>query len=181
MTTVIKSVGISDYSKVPADILRSKSELGSWVHEATELDDRRELDENSITTEIAPYLSAWRKFKHDFKPDFQCVESRFASLKYGFAGTIDRNVSIKKSLVLIDIKTSLEEAWHRIQLAAYLMLLKENEIRPEKSFNVYLQNDGNYKTSEELKPSQLKESESIFMHALNVHKWKISNSRKVLK
>ena len=176
VTQVIKSVGMSDYSKIPADILQAKAELGQIVHEATEYDDADDLDEESLCLDAIRYIEAWRKFKQDFKPVLKLAEQRLGSVKHGFAGTIDRLLAIHGLDYLLDLKASMAEPWHKVQLAGYLLLLKENGIRPAKCLNVYLQPDGNYKTAEK-KPTNLKVDEAAFLHALNVHKWKLNNQR----
>ncbi len=120
-------------------------DLGTYVHQATELDDRPDvdLDEATIHERIRPYLEAWRQFRQDARIPARCIyaiEEKAYSEIYRFAGTIDRVVMLGCQETVIDIKTGQPAKWHRLQTAAY------NILRPAATRRacVYLAGDGRY-------------------------------------
>lgn len=171
VTQVIGSCKLSDYSQVPPDVLATKAQLGRDVHLAAELLDNHDLDDESVSDDVAPYLDGWRAFLSDYSTAFELVEEPLASEKYRFGGTIDRLARIGGTLCLIDIKTSIGTEWHKIQLAAYALLLRENGHRPQFGFNIYLNPRGGF-TPMRYRAADLKADEACFLSALNVHKWK---------
>ena len=52
VTTVLKGVGLIDYSMIPQDVLLKASRRGTAVHQALEYFDREELDEMSVAPEF---------------------------------------------------------------------------------------------------------------------------------
>ena len=60
-----------DYSKVPKDVLERAQQLGTAVHRMTELFDNDDLDEDSLSDELRPYLAGWIKFRAEcqFEPE----------------------------------------------------------------------------------------------------------------
>ena len=53
------------FENVPPDLLERARELGSHVHLACHLDNRGDLDEESLDQEIWPYLTQYRRFRAD--------------------------------------------------------------------------------------------------------------------
>jgi hypothetical protein len=51
VTTVLKSVGLVEYSHIPQDVLQAAAHRGTAVHYALELLDRGELDYESLDTD----------------------------------------------------------------------------------------------------------------------------------
>ncbi len=172
VTQVIRSAGLSDYSHVDPAHLADLAERGTYVHEATELLDRGELDDDSIAADAAPYLAGYRSFLRDVTPDYILIEERLASIKHRYAGTIDRLAKIGGRLRVLDIKTGTGAEWHKIQLAAYAVLLREAGHKPMHGTNLYLHAAGTY-TIMTYRLVDLKAEESCFLSALNVWKWKM--------
>lgn len=90
VTKILQIVGISDFSKVPADILERARLFGTAVHKACELFDKGTLDERTLDTNLWPYLDAWFAFKKDYQLEFIEIEKPIASVIYQVAGTPDR-------------------------------------------------------------------------------------------
>jgi hypothetical protein len=124
----LKSVGQE------ADTIRDEAgKRGSIVHELTERYDNGE--EVSLLTgdgDINFKLNEWAMFERyveftqRFKPEIEITEQNYVSTALGFAGTVDRVVTIEGKKTLMDIKTSnaiYPTYW--LQLAAYEKLLTE--------------------------------------------------------
>jgi hypothetical protein len=60
------------------------------VHKACELDDLKQLDEESLDPALAPYLAAWRKFSRDYDVQWSGIEERVYHPQLRYAGTLDR-------------------------------------------------------------------------------------------
>ena len=80
VTKILQIVGISDFSKVPADILERARLFGTAVHKACELFDKGTLDERTLDTNLWPYLDAWFAFKKDYQLEFIEIEKPIASV-----------------------------------------------------------------------------------------------------
>jgi len=52
-----------NYAMVPPEALERARLLGQAVHRMTELHDLDDLDEDSLTPEMLPYLAGWKKFR----------------------------------------------------------------------------------------------------------------------
>lgn len=119
---------------VDSDEIRDEAgRKGSRVHSMTERYDKGEevslLSENG---DIAMSLSEWNMFekyvdfRKRFNPEINEIELNLVSSKLGFAGTLDRVVTIGEKKILLDIKTSGAVYPHYwLQLAAYEKLLTE--------------------------------------------------------
>jgi len=115
-----------DVNKYTLDMACDK---GSRIHRATEQLDKTghcEVDE-----EILPYIEQYIQFRKDYgikDSDFIAIEKPLASAKMKFAGTLDRVVSIKKELSIVDIKSGaqIKKQLAQIQLPAYQNLWEEN-------------------------------------------------------
>lgn len=96
VSQVMQRVGISDFSKVPANVLERARLFGTAVHRACELFDRGNLDERSLDSNLWPYLDGWVNFKKDFSLEFIEIEKSIASTIYRVAGTPDRIAKSEK-------------------------------------------------------------------------------------
>ena len=122
----IKSVG-SD-----ADTIRDEAgKRGTIVHELTERYDMG-YEVSCVDEQGRPQykMLEWAMFEryvdftNEFKPNVELMELHMASEKLGYAGTLDRVITIDGKTYLVDIKTSnsiYPSYW--LQLAAYRELL----------------------------------------------------------
>lgn len=151
VTQIIKRLGfISD--RYTAD----GATRGTYIAQATELDDSGELDYEALDERLRPYVDAWRKFK---------AESRFVvagsekivyrdTVPLAYAGRIDRLGKMpptKASPIedwVIDIKTGDPACWHPLQITGYAVCLPTAHRRGV----VYLRDNGNYTLSEVVSP-----------------------------
>jgi len=163
VTTILETVGLSDFSKVNRELLRIAQERGTAVHLATEYMDTVGLDMNSIDPELAGYIEAWAEFKNDFKPLFSEVELKVYDEKLWYCGTLDRVARINNKTVLIDIKTGAHSKSHGIQLSAYESAYGDVDER----WIVRLDADGKYN----VKPYKNIMDKHVFISALTLYKF----------
>jgi hypothetical protein len=136
------------WDMVNQEMLQIAAERGSAVHLATELDDRNDLDEESVFPEIRTYLDAWRKFRTEtgFVPT--SIEERLYHDKYGYACTLDRIGVYRRREIVLEIKTvSQLHPATGVQLAAQREAWMHNRkprSTPER-FAVQLRKNGTYR------------------------------------
>jgi len=168
VTTILDS--LNDFSFVDKDLLARAAHFGSAVHRATELYDLNQLDFDYLAPELMPYLEAWDNFMRDYKPEILSIEQRVASM-YGYAGTLDRYVSINKVRTIIDIKSgTVVPKYTGLQLAAYEQAVKEGGGDVKQRLVVHLM-PFKYKVL----PYTNKTDFITFKSALNLYKWSKAN------
>jgi len=150
---------------------------GTFIHQATEYWDKGELDESTVDPHIQGYLESWKQFRKDqnYKPDE--IELKLYDPIYLYAGTIDR-------LPLCDLKSGVEEKWHKWQLAGYWNLCRVNGLQDQclNPFIVYLQEDGGPPKLKNYTQSQMRETLKDFLCILQFVRIKrgINNRRLIL-
>lgn len=140
-------------------ILEKSSEIGSCVHDLVETYLMKYyyifIPTNYWTRELLLlYLDTIKKWKnsHNIEPKF--MEKKFCSKKYG--GTIDFYGIVDSKYTLFDFKTSKRTYSSMfLQLAAYCLMLEENEYKVEQVGIIILNTNGFKEkiiTREELNP-----------------------------
>jgi hypothetical protein len=143
VTTVLAVAGLLDYGFL-GERREAYLARGRAVHVATQQDDEGGLAEETLDAEITGYLRAWRAFKRDYGFTPNLIEHRVCSLRYGYAGTLDRVGRVRDgSEWLLDIKTGAAPAAARLQLAAYAGCLPHPRARLRRC--VELHRDGGYR------------------------------------
>lgn len=115
------------------DIRDEAGRRGSTVHNLTELyDNGEEVNLLDDYGKIAYKMNEWAMFERyvefmtRFKPEIMMNEVNMASDTLGYAGTIDRVMTIDGVTYLIDIKTSNSiHDFYWLQLSAYNELINE--------------------------------------------------------
>jgi hypothetical protein len=167
VTQVLKLAGVVDDEWYDdASCLR-----GTYVHEATEMFDKGELDEETLDPVIVPYLGAWKAFLRESKAEIIDIEKRVVNEVYRYAGTLDRIAIVAKRLTVIDIKTGSPEPSHQLQTAGYARCLPESVQR----LAVYLRDDGTYKSVEHADFGDA----HVFLAAVAVANWKLGHGWKL--
>jgi hypothetical protein len=167
------------FAKVPPDVLEYARELGTIVHETTELYDRNDLDAQSVDPVVEPYLEAWIKFRREQQPQILAIEQTVFHPLYGYAGMFDRGARLFDEKALLDIKTSsaLDLALVGPQLAAYLEAINDElrrsplgpkEERYTRRYGIQLREDGTYRLVECKDPADL----AVFLSCLNIQRWR---------
>lgn len=142
VTSILKEVGLSQFWGG----FTEAAWRGLHVHEAAELLDLNDLDWNSVYPKWAGYVHAYDRFKRDkgFVPEL--IEYQTYHPQFRFAGTIDRRgmlTELGERRVILDLKTGVEEDWHRWQTAGYLVLGGPSWALDRRG-DLYLHEDGTY-------------------------------------
>jgi len=144
VTTMLKDVGFIDdryFNEYAA-------KRGTYVHKATALWDKGNLDESSLDIKLNGYLNGYKLFRKEFKVEWTHIETPFYNEIFDIAGIPDR----VGEHIIVDIKTgetppNLAAAtpvhWHRIQTALYCILIG-HDFRTRR-FGLYLKSSGSYK------------------------------------
>lgn len=175
LPSVTQIIGpLTDWSKVPADVLDRKRAFGSAVHLACELDDAGELDEAATHPEVMQRVVAWRQYLAAAHARVLFCEGQLRTHhpRLGFAGTPDRVVRVEDEHWLIDLKTSdLASRTWGVQLAGYQLLLENHSGLPiHRRASVRLKDDGDFRVDVFRNPND----ELCFRACLAVHQWKES-------
>ena len=142
---------------------------GKYIHKATELYDRDELDEDRLDPQIRPYLEAYVKFKSDTGFLVRLIEHKLYHPQYLFAGRIDRTGILNGVEDLIDIKSGVKVDTDELQGAGYWELCRANNISIRKVFDLYLHENGTYSLVEIKNPKSLL---PVFLACLKITQWK---------
>jgi len=148
------------------------AQLGTAVAEATALDDRDDLDPESVDDEVMVYVEAWRRFLRDSKAKVEAIEKRVCNPLYGYAGTLDRHLRLNDQYGIWDIKTGGKYAWHPLQTAGYAMCC---DGYGESRGCIYLRDDGTYRVVAHTELNDL----TIFASMANAARWLIANGRTI--
>ena len=141
VTQILKDVGLIDTTFFAPE----HAERGTRIHAATVFWDETEMDDDTLPEEWTGYLSAWKKFREETGFVSSHIEQAFCCDE-GYAGTVDRiGKTHKINPLLLDIKTGPPQPWHRLQLAAYtLMVKRELNIPIWDMWGVHLRKEGTY-------------------------------------
>lgn len=156
---------------VPWAVLEAAREFGTHVHLAVHLWNVRQLDVDSLDPALKPYLMGWQDFLRDTGFEVTASETRVYNAQLGYAGTPDCTGNYAGTSWVIDVKSGVVPHTVGAQLAAYQHALPQ---RPRRRLCVQLLGDGRYKMHEQKNLADL----SLFMSALNIHKFRMKNARK---
>ena len=162
---------LSDYSRINPEVLEIARDRGTRVHLATELDDAGNLDEASVTDDVAPYLAAWRKFKADRGVVVLEAEARVYHGAHRYAGTLDRVLGLDDGHeYLCDLKATAQiMSAVGPQTAAYHAAYGVEKLRRAV---LQLKADGTYRWVELKNPRDW----IVFQACLLVHRFKQESS-----
>ncbi len=105
---------------IDQDVLDRKSMLGRAVHRACELDDKGDLDGDTLHPVVAPYLEQWRKFRRDMRVQVIGNEHIVVNTLHKYVGTNDRLVAFGRfELAVLDIKSGMKRRTHEWQTGGY--------------------------------------------------------------
>jgi len=169
VTRIIEAAGLVELHG-SAEQLDYARDRGTALHMATELDDRGELDEDSVADDIRGHLAAWRRFRAESGIRIDAIECRLYHPRLRYAGTIDRIGTLQRRRAIIDIKTGAERRATGVQLAAYEAMAKHAGLCASgtRRYGCYLSDDGNYK----LVPYTDTRDLLAFCAALSIFRWR---------
>ena len=150
------------------ELLRRAAEFGTHVHAACHLFNEERLDWSSLDPPLVPYVQAWERFLDESGAVVVHSELRVASRRWKYAGTLDTIADWRRRRSLIDIKSGAVPRTVGPQTAAYAEAFQEmTGRRVERRYCVQLKANGTYR----LVPLEEAADFSIFMSALNIHRW----------
>lgn len=174
VTQIIASALGNPFAAVPPAVLERKRQIGQAAHRACELDDAGQLDEATVHPDVAPYLSAWRKFRKAWPFRVLASERVMYDDVCGYAGQTDviaeRDDGV---LIVIDIKTGLPKAQAALQTAAYANLVLRERTKGEdqtlpQRYALHATKDGTYHLVPYVRPGDWRD----FLACLAVHRIK---------
>ena len=176
LTAILKAAGFYNFEFVNDHDLEFARRRGTAVHLATAFSDRGTLNEGSIHPEIAPYLTAWRRFRGEVKTEMLHVENPIYSKRWRFACTPDRIVIVNGKLSVLEIKASeYLSAAYQLQTQGQQIAAEDFYKEKVKSrFTVRLFDNGTYRL-EEYKEAADK---ARFMACLTIAQFKKERSLK---
>ena len=101
---------------------------GSFVHKATELYDRGELDFDSLDDALRPYLDGWIQFRQDYGFVPTEIEKSYISEAYNFGCRVDRIGLYRGEPALVEIKSGTMLPSVRIQLAGQTVAVGDSRL-----------------------------------------------------
>ena len=137
VTQILERAGLTNYKKIPPAILEASRRFGVAGHKATELWDKQDLDESSLSEPLRPYLECWKSFLKFTDAQVLKIESRVGSRLNQYAGTFDRvlyfprnisryNIDMRIGYYIAELKfTASIEPYVPIQLAGYQIAYNE--------------------------------------------------------
>ena len=177
VTRILEEAGFTDFSRVPPAVLSAAQDFGTNVHLAAELWDEGDLDIESLSPALLPYLDAWRLFLNDYEVHIIDIEKKVFSRIWQYQGRLDRIAEVKGVITLIDIKsaTAISPAT-AIQTAGYKIAVESMErIKIKQRMCVQLCDDGRYK----VEVFKDKNDITVFKSAVITYHWKAKH--KLLK
>ena len=173
VTRIIES--LESYDGIDPSVLEYASDRGTKVHQATELYDEGDLDEDALHEALWGYVAAWKLFRDDTGVEIKAIETIVYSARYGYAGKIDRLVNLNGEDGVLDIKCVAQiSPVTALQTVGYAEALRTD--RRQKVLNRYalqLREDGTYR----LKRYKSRADLGVFLSALNLYNWRLSNGR----
>ncbi len=126
VTTILRAVGLIDFSGVPAHILANAQARGVRLHVAAQLLTEGTLDWDSVDVSERGYVEAYARFLAEARFVVLAQEVRLYSPTHQIAGTTDAIGWWDGRPAVADLKSGDPDAVAaRYQLALYALLLRE--------------------------------------------------------
>jgi hypothetical protein len=146
LPSVTEIIGTEKPPYISWDVWERAAKFGDALHLATAYYDRGVLDESTLDESLYGHFEGWKNFRellgiHSFLE----IEKRVYSLRYWYAGTLDRLFENKSKLILADIKTAVKSEHTSIQCAGYALAYREMYDREiDEYWGVYLKGKGKF-------------------------------------
>lgn len=161
-----------NFDGIPLEVLEAARLRGQHVHEACHLHTVGGLVWDSMEDDVAAYVRGYLKFQAEAGFVTIASEVRVASLKYGFAGTLDLYGILKRGEAMVDMKSTA--ALPRTvgpQTAAYKQALEETTGQKSKRRYCLHLKPETYKLVEVTEGPGLQDW-TVFLSALNIYRWR---------
>lgn len=167
---------LNELDGIPRDVLEAARIFGNHVHTACHWHNTGELEWDTLEGVLASYVRGYLKFLAETAFVVLASEERVASVKCGYAGTLDLRgllpIRRRPTPVLIDIKsTATLPRTVGPQTAAYEHA--NHEMTGEKIANRYCLHLGPDRYNlVRLQDGRGIQDFTVFLSALNVHRWR---------
>lgn len=145
VTEVLKP--FTNYDQVPPKILERAANKGTSVHAlCAGIANGAWIPDGMIGEELLGYVNSFKKWMEAQVKEFIIVEKRYTHEKLKYSGQLDLVIiGTDEQLYLVDLKTgSRPQKTHSIQMAAYDLLLRNDNIHIKGAMLVYLNKDGEF-------------------------------------
>lgn len=165
ITEILRSAGLLSAMPENQEAMRR----GEYVHLATELDDKGDLDESTLDPAIVPYLEAWRACKREVGFEVLGIEELVCNEAMGYATKVDRRVCRGGQVWIVNQKTGGHWPWYRVQMAGELLCYQGVVLDPPtRRFAVYLSDAGKWSMEEYTDPRDM----AVFRAAKTIYDWR---------
>ena len=154
VTKVFEKVGVTDFSRVPFDVIEPARQFGDVVHDMAAMFGNEVLDEDTVDLEYEGFLESIRSFFKDHVKKILAIEYKVCNVVHHYAGTLDiLYLNKKKELCLDDWKTPKhEQKASKWQTVAYFKALPKEICEVKRRHAVHLRADGTYEMFEHKNP-----------------------------
>jgi hypothetical protein len=156
---------IDNFDRVDPELLERARRFGSHAHQATDLFDRGELDEDSLDPGLSPHLAGYKLFLFETGFVVTHSEQQIYNPRQKYAGTLDKRGTWKGTTWLLDLKSGAIPRGVGLQTAGYQMACPDHD-RPRKRLCLQLL-PNNYKLIACDEPSDW----SYFVSFLNTYRF----------
>ncbi len=170
VTEILKA--FTSYDQVPKDILERAAARGTSVHAlCAGIAKGNWIPDGMIGDDLIGYVRSFRKWQEAQVKRFVIVEKRYTELANQYSGQLDFVVeATDHKLYLVDLKTSSRpQKTYPIQMAAYNMLLRQNDVHVAGAMLVYLDKDGEFPDIHFLE--DMTEEYGVFQSALECYQY----------
>jgi len=162
----------TSYDQVPKDILERAAARGTSVHAlCAGIAKGNWIPDGMIGDELIGYVKSFKQWQQAQVKEFIIIEKRYTDWSKRFTGQLDFVVRCTDDkLYLVDLKTSSRpQKTYPIQMAAYGILLAQNDIEIEGAMLVYLNKDGEFPDIDLI--GDMHEERQVFLAAIQCYQY----------
>jgi hypothetical protein len=160
---------------IPWDVLKAAQEFGTNVHAACHLFNQNDLDEESLSPALVPYLNQYKRFLSDTGFVVTASEVLLYHETMGYAGQQDFEGVFRNTTWVVDIKSGVVPSTVGAQTAAYQQAHPPAD-RPKKRACLQLSDTG-YKFIEQKELGDF----SLFTSALNCYRHNQKHNPRIIE
>ena len=166
VTEILKP--FAGYEYIPTKILDKAAARGTTVHaHCAGLAKGQWIPEGIIDPEHVGYVRSFKQWNEAQVSKYIIIEKRFTDEQLMFTGQLDFVVlGTDDEFYLVDLKTCAKpQKTHAVQMGAYDLLLKKNDVKVKAALLVYLNREGHFPDITIIE--DLQAERNVFVSALN--------------